>query len=79
MKNLLKKITSLALGAILLASCGAKSNEEAKTDAKSECKLIIGIVQIVDHPYSCMTNPWFLIRHKIGYLLLRLFYTQLSA
>ena len=50
MKNILKKITSLALGAILLASCGAKSNEEAKTDAKSGEKLTIGIVQIADHP-----------------------------
>ncbi|MFO3666258.1 ABC transporter substrate-binding protein [Anaerococcus kampingiae] len=50
MKNILKKITSLALGAILLASCGAKSNEEGKTDAKSGEKLTIGIVQIADHP-----------------------------
>ena len=57
MKTIVRNITSLALGSTLLASCGAKSNEDGKTDSKSERKLTIGIVQIVDHPYSCMTNP----------------------
>ena len=57
MKNIVGKITILALCAILLASCGAKSNEESKTDAKREDKLTIGVVQIADHPCLCLINP----------------------
>lgn len=50
MKNLVKKITAMALGAILLASCGGKTNEKPKSEDKGGKKLTIGIVQIADHP-----------------------------
>ena len=50
MRNLVKKITAMALGAILLASCGGKTNEKPKSEDKGGKKLTIGIVQIADHP-----------------------------
>lgn len=49
MKNLLKKLTTLVLGALILSSCGAKDEKIAENNSNGE-KVKIGIVQIADHP-----------------------------